>query len=160
MAVWKGVIVDMVIPNEALPEVAATQLTLKADNRDAMIADMEVRLQSLQQKLEMAEAAKAIQIPPMPIVPAIIKPPMDPHFEPLLATGSHRLHDKSFMSEPDAFCNYMFRMQQNAIRVQQNEMQRSIERLEFENYMLQRQQYNSCNMQNNFKYPAGSFQGY
>ena len=46
-------------------------------------------------------------------------------------------------NEPDAFCSFMFRMQQHANENREISMQRTVERLELENYLHLRQLNNN-----------------
>ena len=132
------------------------------DPRDAQIAALEKTLQSLQstlEKMQTATASASLQqsLPPPPIVHSLsqqyaLPAALSRHETTLLPADSNRLNQSlnqfpiSAYNEPDAMCNFLFRMQQHNFEnqqfAQQNHQlaqQRTIERLELENFIHLRQ---------------------
>ena len=90
------------------------------------------------------------QLPPPPIVHSLsqqyaLPAALSRHETTLLPADSNRLSQStnqfpiSAYNEPDAMCSFLFRMQQHNFENHQFAQQRTIERLEIENFMHLRQ---------------------
>jgi len=75
--------------------------------------------------------------------PQFASPAAQSHEFSLLPAGSNRWMNQppSAYNEPDAMCSFLFRMQQHNNESHQFAQQRTIERLEFENFMNSRRQF-------------------
>ncbi len=124
------------------------------DPRDAKIDVLETTLQSLQSTLEKMQTTAASacvqQLPTPPSVHSISQqnalPAALSHETAVLPAESNRWMNLltnqcqiSAYNEPDAMCGFLFRMQQHNFENYQFAQQRTIERLEFENFMHLRQ---------------------
>ena len=124
------------------------------DPRDDKIALLETALQSLQSTLEKMQSttssANLQQQPPPPMMHSHFQqyasPAAQSHEFALLPAGSNRWMNQSTnhfplsaYNEPDAMCGFLFRMQQHNNESHQFAQQRTIERLELENFMHSRQ---------------------
>ena len=122
--------------------------------RDDKIALLETTLQSLQFTLEKMQSttssASLQQQPPQPMMHSHFQqyasPAAQSHEFALLPAGSNRWMNQptnhfplSAYNEPDAMCGFLFRMQQHNNESHQFAQQRTIERLELENFMHSRQ---------------------
>ncbi len=120
------------------------------DPRDTQIAVLETALQSLQSTLEKLQTTTAStslqQLPPPPKMHSLSQqyalPATLSHETALLPAESNRLMNQSTnqcqisaYNEPDAMCSFLFRMQQHNFENHQFSQQRTIERLELENFM-------------------------
>ena len=148
------------MPQVALPPAEVRSVTVSKqqldavsvtyDPRDAKIVALERSLQSLQSSLEKLQTTTAStslqQQPPPPGMHSL------PQQYALPAAPSHETAESnrgmnqstnqcqiSAYNEPDAMCSFLFRMQQHNFENHQFAQQRTIERLELENFIHLRQ---------------------
>ena len=150
------------MPQVALPPVKVRGVTVSKqqldavsvtyDPRDAKIVALEKSLQSLQSSLEKLQTTTAWtslqQQPPPPgmhSLPQQYALPAAPSGYALTAESNRGMNQStnqcqiSAYNEPDAMCSFLFRMQQHNFENHQFAQQRTIERLELENFIHLRQ---------------------